>query len=221
MIIAIDGYSSCGKSTFARVLAEKLGVMYIDSGAMYRAVALLAIRNACLKQNKADLPCLKKSLKKANIEFRKTRFYASETWLNGENIEKEIREQPVSDTVSIISTIPFVREKLVQLQRQLAKNHHVVMDGRDIGTVVFPHADLKIFMVAGVDIRAERRFRELKEKGYEADYEEVKQNIIQRDRLDETREISPLKKAPDALVLDNSHMTVEEQMNWVMKQLET
>ena len=225
MIIAIDGYSSCGKSTFARKIAGKTGFLYIDSGAMYRAVALLALRNHCIDEDKVDEACLREKMENVNIEFRKKKNAHKngvpefETFLNHENVEREIRDNHVTDKVSIISRLQFVRERLVELQRQMASNHDVIMDGRDIGTVVFPEADLKIFMTAGVDVRAERRYQELIDKGYPVSYEEVKSNITRRDHIDENREISPLKKADDALVLDNTHMTPDDQMIWLEEQL--
>ncbi len=225
MIIAIDGYSSCGKSTFARKIAGKTGFLYIDSGAMYRAVTLLALRNHCIEEHKVSEACLRQKMENISIEFRKKKNAKKngppefETYLNHENVEREIRESDVTDKVSIISRLQYVREKLVELQRQMAGNHDVIMDGRDIGTVVFPAADLKIFMTAGVEIRAERRYQELKKKGYPVSYVDVKNNITRRDHIDENREISPLKKAADALVLDNTHMTPDDQMIWLEEKL--
>ncbi len=216
MIIAIDGYSSCGKSTFARMIAGELGYIYIDSGAMYRAVTLYCLRNGIIHNDEVDMTRLKSDLNKIDISFN---FNSStskyETHLNGKNVEEEIRSVKVSEVVSIISRIPEVREKMVALQQKIGEKKGIVMDGRDIGTVVFPGAELKIFMTADEQIRAKRRFDELKAKGLEVDFNEILQNIRERDVLDVNRNISPLKKAEDAFVLDNSHMTPGQQMDWV------
>jgi cytidylate kinase len=205
LIIAIDGYSSCGKSTFAKAIASELNYIYIDSGAMYRAVTLY-----CLKKGYAGKGELKMDGILADIaEY--------ETFLNSENVEREIRGFEVSSHVSRVSQIPEVRSRMVELQRQIGIFRGIVMDGRDIGTVVFPDADLKIFMTALVDIRAKRRFDELIHKNIEVDFEEIRRNIIARDIADENRDISPLRRADDAIVLDNSRMTIIQQMEWVMK----
>ncbi len=215
MIIAIDGYSSSGKSTFAKAIAKKLGYLYIDSGAMYRAVTFYSLKNGIIEDQDIDLKKLALHLNRIKIEFRFNKQTGrNETYLNGENIEEGIRDIPVSNHVSNISKIKFVRKKMVEFQQEMGKNKGIVMDGRDIGTVVFPHAELKIFMTAGVEIRAERRYKEMIEKGLEVSFEEVRENIVNRDRIDENREESPLRKAEDAIVLDNSHMTPEEQMVW-------
>ncbi len=215
IIIAIDGYSSSGKSTFAKAIAKKLGYLYIDSGAMYRAVTLYSLKNGIIDDHNIDLKKLARSLNLFKIEFRVNKQTGrNETYLNGVNVEEGIRDIPVSNHVSDISKIKFVREKMVEFQQEMGKDKGIVMDGRDIGTVVFPQAELKIFMTAGVEIRAERRYKEMVEKGLDVSFEEVRENIITRDRIDENRQESPLRKAVDAIVLDNSHMTPDEQMVW-------
>ncbi len=216
LIIAIDGYSSCGKSTFAKSIARWLHYLHIDSGAMYRAVTLFALQNGLYKNGKLDAGKLISLLPEITIEFKKNpRTGNTETWLNGRNVEKEIRSIEVSGHVSEISKIPEVREHLVRLQRKLAGREGVVMEGRDIGTVVFPHADIKIFMTASPQVRAMRRYKEMLEKKEHSTYEEVLRNVMERDRIDSERDVSPLRQAEDALVLDNSNMTVGEQMNWI------
>ena len=221
LIIAIDGYSSCGKSTFARLIAKELNYIYIDSGAMYRAVTLF-----CMRRNYITLTVLNKTgiideLKDIHIDFVfNPDINEYETFLNSENIENEIRNMAVTSLVSKISQIPEVRERMVELQRQIGVSKVIVMDGRDIGTVVFPDADIKIFMTASVDIRAKRRHNELKNKGVNIEFDEIKRTIIARDIADENRDISPLRRANDALILDNSRMTVEEQMLWINEILE-
>jgi len=214
-IIAVDGFSSCGKSTFARLIAKELNYVYIDSGAMYRAVALYCIENGLLADGNIRTERLLHSLN--NITFRfmlNEQTGLQETWLNGRNVEKEIRSIEVSSIVSKISQIKEVRAKMVKLQREIGKNGGVVMDGRDIGTVVFPTAQMKIFMTAEPDVRALRRYKELLEKGMDVPLAEVSANIRMRDHEDENRKESPLRKAADAIVLDNSHMTIEQQMVW-------
>jgi len=215
LTIAVDGYSSCGKSTFAKEIARRLNYKYIDSGAMYRAVTLLCIKNNIISRDKFDIKALELLITETDIDFRfmKTR-NRHETFLNGKNVEDEIRTAGVSDYVSQVSEIGQVRGKMVNIQRRHGKEGGIVMDGRDIGTVVFPEADLKIFMIARAEIRAERRYKELQAKGVDADFEAVKKNIEKRDYIDTNRKISPLKKATDAIVLDNSDMTVQEQMEW-------
>lgn len=221
IIIAIDGYSSTGKSTFAKAIAKKLGYIYIDTGAMYRAVTLLADRKGFISKNntinEAGLEKCLQSPSDADISFRISELNGkSETYLNGQNVEKSIRSLDISDKVSHIASIPFVREFVDARLREIGKSRGVVMDGRDIGTAVFPDAELKIFMTADPEIRAKRRLDELKAKGEKADYGEVLDNIRKRDYMDEHRSTAPLAKAPDAILLDNSGMTVEEQMRWVM-----
>ena len=222
LIIAIDGYSSCGKSTVARALAEQLSYRYIDSGAMYRAITLYFL------QNKIHIPSQQEwneqpekynqSLKKINIDFRVNKETGkSSTYLNDENVEKEIRQMYVSENVSRISKIKEVRDFLVRQQHQYGAEGGVVMDGRDIGTIVFPLADIKIFMTASPEIRAHRRFLELKESGIHASEKEILDNLIKRDHEDSTREEAPLMMADDAVLIDNSHLTHEEQFRFVME----
>ncbi len=221
MTIAVDGYSSCGKSTFARAIAAELGYIYIDSGAMYRAVTLFALRHNLVYRGVADEEGITLVLPEICISFR----YDSETglpvtYLNGEEVESEIRDREVSDNVSAVSTIEAVRARLVELQREMGASGGVVMDGRDIGTVVFPDATLKIFMTARPGVRAERRYLELVSKGLPADLNSVINNISERDRIDSTRRVSPLRQADDAVVLDNSDMTPDEQMVWFRELIE-
>ena len=221
LIIAIDGYSSCGKSTFAKAIARELNYIYIDSGAMYRAVTLYCIRQGFIGEGKSDVNNIIRELDEINIEFvYNPDINEFETFLNSDNVEKEIRGTEVSAYVSRISMIPEVRMKMVALQRQIGVFRGIVMDGRDIGTVVFPDADLKIFMTAAVDIRAKRRYDEFMNKGFNVDFDEIRKNIVARDITDENRDISPLRKADDAIVLDNTRMTVEEQMKWVRRLIE-
>lgn len=215
IIITVDGYSSCGKSTFAKAIARELGYIYIDSGAMYRAVTLFALRRGVAGGGMADEGRILEMLPEINITFSpdsQTGFPV--TYLNGEMVEREIRDREVSENVSPVSTIAGVRARLVELQRALGSGGGVVMDGRDIGTVVFPDAELKIFMTASPEVRAQRRYLELVGKGLPADLEAVMKNISERDRIDSSRETSPLRRADDAVVLDNSEMTPEEQMVW-------
>lgn len=215
LTIAVDGYSSCGKSTFAKAIASELGYLYIDSGSMYRAVTLYFVRKGFVREGIADTRSIIIALDEVKISFAlspDTGIY--EVLLNGERVEREIRDRAVSDNVSAVSTIAEVRQKMVELQRKIGSEGGIVMDGRDIGTVVFPNADIKIFMTASPEVRAQRRFLELVGKGMPADLEAVTKNIMDRDRIDESRAISPLKKADDAVVLDNSNMTPAEQMVW-------
>ncbi len=217
-VIAIDGYSSCGKSTFAKSIAEELDYVYIDSGAMYRAVALYCLKKGIIMNDNSDIKQVIKALKFIDIEFKFNRSAQKyETFLNNENVEEDIRSVEVSEVVSLISKIKQVREKILVLQRRMGEKKGIVMDGRDIGTVVFPEAELKIFMTADVNVRAKRRYDELKEKGLKVSLDEIKKNIEQRDYQDANRKESPLAKAKDAIELDNSNMTVEEQMDWFRK----
>jgi cytidylate kinase len=216
LIIAIDGYSSCGKSTFAKAIAKELNYIYIDSGAMYRAVTLYCIRRNFISEGYLNIPAILSQLENIHIDFvYNPDLTEYETFLNSGNVEKEIRSMEVTSHVSRISQIPEVRARMVELQRQIGAARGIVMDGRDIGTVVFPDADIKIFMTASVDIRAKRRYDELKGKVVTVDFEEIKSNIIARDIADENRDISPLRRADDAIILDNSRMTVSEQMLWI------
>jgi cytidylate kinase len=215
LIIAIDGYSSCGKSTFAKAIAKELNYIYIDSGAMYRAVTLYCMRKGLVSEGNTDISGIVHIINDIHIEFVfNPDIDGYETYLNSEDVEKEIRGIEVSANVSNISKISEVRTQMVELQRQIGVYRGIVMDGRDIGTVVFPDADIKIFMTASVDIRAKRRYDELKEKGLSVNLNDIRQNIVARDITDENRDISPLRKAKDAVVLDNSRMTVDEQMEW-------
>lgn len=221
IVIAIDGFSSCGKSTFARRLAAELGYIFIDTGAMYRAVTLYAIENGAVNGLTVDEDKLKKMLADIDISFRfNEQRQASDIYVNGRNVESMIRTIDINNTVSSVSSIAAVRTKLVALQQQMGRDKGVVMDGRDIGTVVFPDAELKIFMTADPCIRAVRRHEELKAAGVDVSLEEIEKSIAERDLADQQRAVSPLRKASDAIVLENSHMTVEEQMSWVCGILE-
>ncbi len=216
--IAIDGYSSCGKSTMAKDLAREIGYIYVDTGAMYRSVTLFAMRNSLFDEDgsiKTDE--LKDRMGEINISFRlNSETGRPDTYLNGELVEKEIRTMEVSANVSKIAALPFVREALVAQQQAMGKEKGIIMDGRDIGTVVFPDAELKIFVTASAEVRAQRRYDELKAKGMPADFDDILKNVKERDYIDSHRETSPLRMADDALELDNSHMTIEEQKAWLM-----
>lgn len=216
--IAIDGYSSCGKSTMAKDLAREIGYIYVDTGAMYRSVTLFAMRNNLFNEDgsiKTDE--LKSRMNEINISFKlNSETGRPDTYLNGELVEKEIRSMDVSAMVSKIAALPFVREALVAQQQAMGKEKGIIMDGRDIGTVVFPDAELKIFVTASAEVRAQRRYDELKAKGMPADFDDILKNVKERDYIDSHRETSPLRKADDALELDNSHMTIEEQKAWLM-----
>jgi cytidylate kinase len=221
IIVAIDGHSSCGKSTIAKAVAARFGYIFIDSGAMYRAVTLFALRNQLIADGEVNREKLISMLPQIKIEFRyNPEIQKSDTYLNDENVEDEIRQLPVSQHVSPVATIAEVREAMVRLQQEMGKNKGIVMDGRDIGTVVFPDAELKLFVTATPEIRAKRRFDELTAKGETVSLPEILENVVERDRIDSTREISPLRKADDALILDNSNLTREEQLNWVIAKVE-
>lgn len=219
IIIAIDGFSSCGKSTMAKDLAREVGYIYVDTGAMYRAVTLFAMRNDVFDtEGNIDETRLKALLPDVKLTFQlNNETKLPEVCLNGENVERYIRTLEVSQHVSPIAALPFVREKLVEQQQAMGNEKGIVMDGRDIGTVVFPNAELKIFVTASAEIRAQRRFKELEAKGMPADFDEILQNVEQRDYIDTHRETSPLRQADDALVLDNSHLTIAEQKVWLME----
>lgn len=216
--IAIDGYSSCGKSTMAKDLAREIGYIYVDTGAMYRSVTLFAMRNNLFNEDgsiKTDE--LKSRMNEINISFKlNSETGRPDTYLNGELVEKEIRSMDVSARVSKIAALPFVREALVAQQQAMGKEKGIIMDGRDIGTVVFPDAELKIFVTASAEVRAQRRYDELKAKGMPADFDDILKNVKERDYIDSHRETSPLRKADDALELDNSNITIEEQKAWLM-----
>lgn len=217
IIIAIDGYSSSGKSTMARRLASKIGYRYIDSGAMYRAVTLWAMRQGLIDaQNSVDEPQLINALPKISIDFKINDDGSQNTMLNGADVEQEIRQLSVSNHVSTIAAIPQVRHALVAMQQAMGYSKGIVMDGRDIGTTVFPDAEMKVFVTASAQTRAQRRFTELLGKGNHVTFEEVIANVTHRDHIDETRAESPLRQAADAHLLDNSYMTVEEQDNWIL-----
>ena len=216
IIIAIDGYSSCGKSTMAQELAAAIGYVYVDTGAMYRAVTLYSLNNTIVVDGMVDEKALKAALPNIQIEFQRNTDGSLTTFLNGENVEKEIRSLLVSQYVSKISAFKYVREAMVAMQQKMGEKKGLVMDGRDIGTVVFPLAELKIFITADADVRAKRRYDELSSKGEIDEYNANLHNIKERDYLDETRAESPLRKANDALVLDNSKMTIEAQNKWLL-----
>ncbi len=215
IIIALDGYSSCGKSTFAKALAARLGYIFIDTGAMYRAVSLFALRNGAVSGTTVDKERVVELLPQIEISFVfNAERGASDIYVGGECVEQQIRTIEVSNLVSCVSSIAQVRQKLVAMQQDMGRNGGVVMDGRDIGTVVFPEAQIKIFMTADPRIRAQRRYDELTAKGESVSLEEIERNVRERDEADQSRAISPLRKADDAVVLDNSTMSIEEQMEW-------
>ena len=216
--IAIDGFSSCGKSTMAKMLAKEVGYIYVDTGAMYRAVTLFAMRNGMIAPNgDVDRDALKAKMDALHVEFKlNPQTGKAETYLNGENVEHEIRGMEVSAHVSAIAAIDFVRTALVAQQQRMGHDKGIVMDGRDIGTVVFPDAELKVFVTASAEVRAQRRFDELVGKGMKANYDEILHNVQERDYIDSHREVSPLRKAEDAIELDNGQLTIVEQLQWLM-----
>ena len=218
--IAIDGYSSCGKSTMAKDLAKEIGYIYVDTGAMYRSVTLYALRNNLFNADGSIREQeLQEQMKNINISFQFNKETGRpDTYLNGENVENDIRTMEVSSHVSPIATLAFVREALVEQQQRMGAEKGIVMDGRDIGTVVFPDAELKIFVTASAEVRAQRRYDELKAKGMEADFADILKNVQERDYIDSHRETSPLRKADDALELDNSKLTIAEQKQWLYDQ---
>lgn len=211
IIVAIDGFSSCGKSTMAKTLAKNVGYIYVDTGAMYRAVSLYAIQNGWMDESTIDEENLKKNIEKIHISFKTNEEGKQETYLNGENVEPKIRTLEVANGASRISTIGFVRRELVRQQQLMGKEKGIVMDGRDIGTVVFPDAELKIYLTAAPEVRAQRRFDELIAKGENVNYSDVLANVKERDERDQNRSESPLKQADDAIVLDNSTFTLQQQ----------
>lgn len=215
--IAIDGYSSCGKSTMAKDLARSIGYVYIDTGAMYRAVTLYAMRHGIIHSGSIDADKLQAEMGNINISFKlNTETGMPDTYLNGELVEREIRTLEVSNNVSPIATLAFVRAAMVCQQQAMGRKKGIVMDGRDIGTTVFPDAELKIFVTASPEVRAQRRYDELKGKGMPAEYNDILANVKERDYIDSHREVSPLRQAEDAVVLDNSHMTIPEQKEWLL-----
>ncbi|GAA4326863.1 (d)CMP kinase [Christiangramia aestuarii] len=216
--IAIDGHSSTGKSTVAKRLAKELGYVYVDTGAMYRAVTLYMMRKVFVSKDNFNKEAILRHLPFVDLEFKLNEETGNaDMYMEGENVENEIRYMEVSEQVSRVSAIPEVRKKLVEEQQEMGKEKGVVMDGRDIGTVVFPDAELKIFMTASTEKRAQRRYDELKERGEDVSYEEVEKNVKKRDYLDSTREDSPLVKAEDAIEFDNSNMDLEEQFDKILK----
>lgn len=220
IIIAVDGFSSCGKSTFAKAIARRLGYIFIDTGAMYRAVTLYALEHGAIRSGIVDEEAVVRLLDQIAITFRfNPDRGASDIYVNGDLAEGKIRTIEVSNCVSRVSAIPEVRSKLVAMQQEMGRRKGVVMDGRDIGTVVFPHAEMKLFMTADPHVRALRRYDELRAKGDDVSLEQIEENVRSRDKADMRRAVSPLRQADDAIVLDNSHMTVDEQMEWFMEQL--
>ena len=215
--IAIDGFSSCGKSTMAKDLAKEIGYIYVDTGAMYRSVTLYALQHGMFgADNSIDTAALEKAMPQIKISFKlNAETGRPDTYLNGQLVEKDIRTMEVSSRVSPIAALPFVRKALVEQQQAMGKEKGIVMDGRDIGTVVFPDAELKVFVTASAEVRAQRRFYELKSKGMPADLQDILKNVQERDYIDSHREVSPLRKADDAVELDNSNMTIAEQKQWL------
>ena len=222
IIIAIDGFSSCGKSTMAKDLAREIGYIYVDTGAMYRSVTLYALRHGMFRADGSiDTGALEAAMPEIRITFKLNKETGRpDTYLNGELVEKDIRTMEVSSKVSPIAALPFVRKALVEQQQMMGREKGIVMDGRDIGTAVFPDAELKVFDTASAEVRAQRRYDELKAKGMEADYASILKNVEERDYIDSHREVSPLRTADDAVELDNSHMTIAEQKQWWMEKFE-
>ena len=222
IVIAIDGYSSCGKSTMAKNLARQLGYVYVDTGAMYRAVTLYALRHQLFKADgEVDAASLQRAMSDIRISFQFNKQTGKpDTYLNDELVEQEIRTMQVSERVSKIAALPFVRTALVAQQQRMGGDKGIVMDGRDIGTVVFPHAELKIFVTASAEVRAQRRYDELQQKGMPARYDAILKNVQERDYIDSHREVSPLRKAEDAIDLDNSNLTIDEQQQWLLHQVD-
>ncbi len=223
IIIAIDGHSSCGKSTMAKALAQQVGYIYVDSGAMYRAVTLFALREQLFNADgSVQAGALQARMSEVKVHFKlDSATKLPVTYLNDERVEDEIRTLEVSQHVSPIAALSFVREAMTAAQQAMGEEKGIVMDGRDIGTAVFPHAELKIFVTASAEVRAQRRFDELQAKGLPASYEDILKNVQERDYIDSHREVSPLRQAEDALVLDNSHLTREEQNQWLLQQFDT
>ena len=215
--IAIDGHSSCGKSTMAKALARRLDYVYVDTGAMYRSVTLYALRHNLFQPDGTILTAELEAALPGIVIEQKAIDGKTTTFLNGENVERDIRTLEVSNHVSPIAALPFVRTALVAQQQRMGREGGIVMDGRDIGTVVFPNAELKIFVTASAEVRAQRRYDELQQKGMPADYDDILKNVMERDYIDSHREVSPLRQADDALLLDNSHMTIPEQDEWLMQ----
>ena len=218
IIIAIDGFSSCGKSTMAKALARNIGYLYFDSGAMYRAVALYCMQNGLIEGEQVKSEALRERMKEIHITFEADpETKNSITFLNGTNVEHEIRSLEVSKLVSPVAALDFVRSEMVEQQREMGKQKGIVMDGRDIGTTVFPEAEMKVFVTASAEVRAQRRYDELVARGDTPNFNDILENVLQRDHIDQTREVSPLRQADDALLLDNSNLTREEQMEWLIE----
>lgn len=216
IVIAIDGFSSCGKSTMAKALAREIEYLYFDSGAMYRAVGLYCLDNNLIDGDRIDTETLKERMDDISISFKSDPVTKNSiTHLNGVDVENEIRSLRVSRVVSLVAAIDFVREAMIEQQRRMGEKKGIVMDGRDIGTTVFPNAEMKVFVTASAEVRAKRRYDELAARGDNPNYDEILENVLQRDHLDQTREISPLRKADDAIVLDNGNLTREEQLEWL------
>ena len=220
--IAIDGHSSCGKSTMAKDLARRVGYVYVDTGAMYRAVTLYALRHQLFNEDgTVKTEELRTAMPDISVSFKFNESTGRpDTYLNGECVEQLIRSLEVSSHVSPVAAVGFVREALVAQQQQMGREGGIVMDGRDIGTVVFPNAELKVFVTASAEVRAQRRYDELQQKGMPADYADILKNVQERDYIDSHREVSPLRQADDALLLDNSDMTIEQQNEWLMQRFE-
>ncbi|MBR0201023.1 MAG: (d)CMP kinase [Bacteroidaceae bacterium] len=216
--IAIDGHSSCGKSTMAKDLARQIGYIYIDSGAMYRCCTLFCIEQGLIREDgTVDVEALEPRMGEINVSFRfNPETGRPDAYLNGENVESRIRTMEVSSYVSPVAAIPFVRKAMTAQQQLMGQKGGIVMDGRDIGTAVFPNAEMKVFVTASPEVRAQRRYDELRAKGDDVSFDEILKNLQERDRIDSTREVAPLRQAPDALVLDNSHLTIEEQKQWLL-----
>lgn len=219
LIIAIDGFSSTGKSSLSKIIAQKLHYTHVDSGAMYRAVTLFALQNDLMdEQGSIKIEDLNREIPNIRIEFRRNdETHKNETFLNDQNVENEIRSMQVSSNVSAISTLKEVRDYCVLLQREMAKQGGIVMDGRDIGTVVFPDADFKFFITASAEVRAQRRFLEYQQQGKQVSFDEVFANVVERDRIDSSREIAPLKPADDAIIIDNSTLDLNQTVDKVME----
>lgn len=216
--IAIDGHSSCGKSTMAKDLARQIGYIYIDSGAMYRCCTLFCIEQGLIREDgTVDVEALEPRMGEISVSFRfNPETGRPDAYLNGENVESRIRTMEVSSYVSPVAAIPFVRKAMTAQQQLMGQKGGIVMDGRDIGTAVFPNAEMKVFVTASPEVRAQRRYDELRAKGDDVSFDEILKNLQKRDRIDSTREVAPLRQAPDALVLDNSHLTIEEQKQWLL-----
>ena len=215
IIIAIDGHSSTGKSSFAKAIAAELGYIYVDSGALYRCITLYALQQGLTQEQNIDHQILQQALSQIHIRFSPVENGSQRVWLNEEDVSAAIRSLPVSQMVSLVSALPFVRNYVDHILQDMGKEKGIVMDGRDIGTVVFPRAELKIFMTAAAEIRAQRRYDELRAAGENPAFEDILENIRQRDELDQHRSTAPLRRADDALLLDNSHMSIPDQMIWI------